>query len=169
MSKEIRFCWEKNKKRRKSKVFDSLPSYDRLPANTFGLGKRAQCGANFFLYECYLFLFKEVESLGFHCIKVPDPRGISNFHDPMLEYLLKGNVKISAFLFFLSFFPSTLSPDTLRGDRYKSVNDCYVTHYRRFLLDSIQFLPKKTIFKMAEKRFFPFRVTSPLRSGNDSQ
>lgn len=169
MSKEIRFCWEKNKKRRKSKVFDSLPSYDRLPANTFGLGKRAQCGANFFLYECYLFLFKEVESLGFHCIKVPDPRGISNFHDPMLEYLLKGNVKISAFLFFLSFFPSTLSPDTLRGDRYKSANDCYVTHYRRFLLDPIQFLPKKTIFKMAEKRFFPFRVTSPLRSGNHSQ
>lgn len=103
MSKEIRFCWEKNKKRRKSKVFDSLPSYDRLPANTFGLGKRAQCGANFFLYECYLFLFKEVESLGFHCIKVPDPRGISNFHDPMLEYLLKGNVKISFFPFFLSF------------------------------------------------------------------
>lgn len=125
--------------------------------------------ANFFLYECYLFLFKEVESLGFHCIKVPDPRGISNFHDPMLEYLLKGNVKISAFLFFLSFFLSTLSPDTLRGDRYKSANDCYVTHYRRFLLDPIQFLPKKTIFKMAEKRFFPFRVTSPLRSGNDSQ
>lgn len=167
MSKEIRFCWEKIKKEGKVKfliAFQVTIDYPRIL-----LDWEKEHNANFFLYECYLFLFKEVESLGFHCIKVPDPRGISNFHDPMLEYLLKGNVKISAFLFFLSFFPSTLSPDTLQGDRYKSANDCYVTHYRRFLLDPIQFLPKKTIFKMAEKRFFPFRVTSPLLSGNDSQ
>lgn len=119
---------------------------------TFGPGKRAQCGANFFLYECYLFLFKEVESLGFHCIKVPGPRGISNFYDPVLECLLKGNVKILILSFF-SFFLSLHSFDTLRGDRYKSANDSYYT-IRSVRENRSNFFPKKTVFKMAEKRVF---------------
>lgn len=50
-----------------------------------------------------------MESLGFHCIKVPGPRGISNFYDPVLDCLLKGNVKILILSFFFSFFLSTLS------------------------------------------------------------
>lgn len=50
-----------------------------------------------------------MESLGFHCIKVPGPRGISNFYDPVLECLLKENVKILILSFFFSFFLSTLS------------------------------------------------------------
>ena len=45
-----------------------------------------------------------MESLGFHCIKVPGPRGISNFYDPVLDCLLKGNVKILILSFFITRF-----------------------------------------------------------------
>lgn len=96
-----------------------------------------------------------MESLGFHCIKVPGPRGISNFYDPVLDCLLKGNVKILILSFFFSFFLSTLSR--------RSIQICQrlLLHYPRFVLsarvDRIQFFSKKNRFQNGgETSLFPF-------------
>lgn len=99
-----------------------------------------------------------MESLGFHCIKVPGPRGISNFYDPVLECLLKGNVKILILSFF-SFFLSLHSFDTLRGDRYKSANLTILITLStiRSVRDRIQFFSKKNRFQNGgETSLFPF-------------
>lgn len=98
-----------------------------------------------------------MESLGFHCIKVSGPRGISNFYDPVLDCLLKGNVKILILSFF-SFFLSLHSFDTLRGDRYKSANLTILITLStiRSVRDRIQFFSKKNRFQNGGETSLPF-------------
>lgn len=97
-----------------------------------------------------------MESLGFHCIKVPGPRGISNFYDPVLDCLLKGNVKILILSFFFSFFLSTLS--ILFEAIDTNLPTILITLSTiRSVRDRIQFFSKKNRFQNGgETSLFPF-------------
>ena len=95
-----------------------------------------------------------MESLGFHCIKVPGPRGISNFYDPVLECLLKENVKILILSFFFSFFLSTLS--ILFEAIDTNLPTILITRFVLSARIDLIFFQKKPFSKWRRNESFPF-------------